>query len=74
MSNITTLTKVDSSMIYAIGYDEKNQILEAVFTRGGIWEYHNFPKEAYQSLIDSDSIGSHMRYAVLGCYDEVRVS
>lgn len=74
MSNITTLTKIESSMVYALGFDEKQQILEVVFTKGGIWEYHGFPKDEYDHLINSRSIGSYMRNCVIGFYDEMQIS
>ncbi len=33
---IKILTKVDSSMVYAVGYDPKEELLEVVYTKGDI--------------------------------------
>jgi len=38
---IKKLTKVNSSMVYAVGYDHESKTLEVVFKRGGIWEYED---------------------------------
>ena len=62
------LIKVDSSMIYAIGYDEQAQVLEVVFTRTGVYRYHNVPKEVYDELMESDSKGSYMRDMIIDTY------
>ncbi len=62
------LTKVNSSMVYAIGYDKKSQILEVVYLSGKIWRYEEIPKEIYKELIESKSIGSYMRSCIIDCY------
>ncbi len=66
------LIKVDSSMIYALGYDEQ-QVLEVVFKRTGVYRYHNIPKEVYQQLFDADSKGSYMRDLIIDMYPTERV-
>ena len=70
---IMELIKVDSSMIYAFGYDEQQQILEVVFKRTGVYRYHNVPKEVYQQLLDADSKGSYMRDLIIDMYPTERV-
>jgi KTSC domain len=62
------LIKVDSSMIYAVGYDEEAQILEVVFKRTGVYRYHNVPKDVYEGLLESDSKGSYMRNMIIDMY------
>ena len=62
------LIKVDSSMIYAVGYDEEAQILEVVFKRTGVYRYHNVPKDVYEGLLASDSKGSYMRNMIIDMY------
>jgi len=62
------LVKVDSSMIYAVGYDEETQTLEVVFKRTGVYRYHNVPKDAYEQLMESDSKGSYMRDMIIDMY------
>jgi len=38
------LKKVNSSMVYAIGYDSKSKTLEVVFGSGKAWAYEEVPK------------------------------
>lgn len=70
---ITTLKKVESSMVYAVAYDAGEKILEVVFRRGGIWKYHDVPKSEYLKMMKSDSIGSYVRYCIIGTYREEEV-
>ena len=70
---VMELIKVDSSMIYAFGYDEQQQVLEVVFKRTGVYRYLNVPKEVYQQLLDADSKGSYMRDLIIDMYPTERV-
>jgi hypothetical protein len=70
---VMELIKVDSSMIYAMGYDEQQQVLEVIFKRTGVYRYHNVPKEVYQQLLDADSKGSYMRDLIIDMYPTERV-
>jgi len=65
-----TLKKVDSSMVYAVGYDKDTRDLEVVFKSGKIWIYEDVSKDIYKELMESDSIGSFMRNEIIGCYSE----
>ena len=67
------LIKVDSSMIYAFGYDEQQQVLEVVFKRNGVYRYRNVPKEVYEQLLNSSSKGSYMRDLIIDMYPTERV-
>ena len=62
------LKKVNSSMIYAIGYDPGSKTLEVVFRSGKAWVYEEVPKKVYQELLQSKSIGSYMRENIVDCY------
>jgi hypothetical protein len=67
------LKKVDSSMVYAVGYDTATKTLEAVFRRGGIWLYHDVPKAEYQRMMKSDSIGSYLRSCIIGAFRQTEI-
>ena len=71
---IKTLTKVNSSMIYAVGYDPEEELLEVVFAKGKIWEYEGVPKEEFENLMRSKSIDSYMRSNIIGCYSYFLIS
>jgi len=62
------LIQVESSMIYAVGYDEETQILEVVFNSGGIYRYFDVPKEVYEGLLAAESKGRYMRANVIDLY------
>ena len=62
------LKKVNSSMVYAIGYDSKSKTLEIVFQSGKTWIYEEVPKKVYKELVNASSIGSYMRSNIIGFY------
>ena len=62
------LKRVNSSMVYAIGYDPKSKTLEVVFRSGKAWVYEEVPKKVYQELLKSESIGSYMHENIIDCY------
>ena len=70
---IKRLTKVDSSMVYAVGYDREAEELEVVFTRGGIWKYEKVPEKEYRRMMRSGSIGSYMRSCIIDMYPSVEL-
>lgn len=59
---------VKSSNINAIGYDEKERILEIEFSNGGVYKYHEVPKEVYDKLLQSPSIGKAVWAEIRGRY------
>ena len=64
------LVTVDSSMLYAVGYDPDTQELVAVFNSGRTWWYEGVPAEVYQQLMSSDSIGGYMRDFIIDMYPD----
>lgn len=48
---------VNSSNISEVGYDSKTKVLEIKFHRGGIFQYHPITEEAYNTFINSKSLG-----------------
>lgn len=56
-----TYTKVDSSMIDLVSYDDKAQVLEVRFiSSGGTYRYLDVPKEEYTGLMQASSKGRYM--------------
>ena len=54
---------VKSSNLKSVGYDEKKEILEIEFHKGGIYQYFNVPKHIYETLMDASSLGKyHYRF------------
>ncbi len=62
-------TKVDSSMLDLVGYDETTRILEVRFLKNGSrYRYLNVPKETYERLLSASSKGRYMREFVFDRY------
>ncbi len=62
------LIEIESSMIQAVGYDEKLKELEVVFNSGNVYRYTQVPKKEYQSLLKADSKGQYMRANIIDVY------
>ena len=71
--NVNQLTRLDSSMLYAAGYDPKTETLEVVFNSGGIYRYSAVPPEVYEELLHTDSKGRYMWMNVLNLYPYERL-
>lgn len=61
-------------MVYAIGYDPNEKLLEVVFAKGKIWAYEDVPKKVYKELMSSKSIGSYMKNYIFDCYNDYPIS
>ena len=61
------LTRVESSMIYAAGYDDTCNQLEIVYFNG-IYRYYDVPREIFDGLLDAGSKGQYMHAYVLNQY------
>jgi len=67
------IKKVESSMVWAVDYDPKTQVLEVAFKRTGVFRYEGVPPTVYHAMMRSDSIGSYLRSCVIGMYPERRM-
>ena len=67
------LYKVDSSMVYALGYNQATQELDVVFWSGKIYRYIDVPLEVFEQCLASDSVGQYLRGCVIGCYAEQKL-
>lgn len=62
------LVTVDSSMIYAAGYDAPAQELEIVFNSGRIFRYTGVSREVFEGLLAAESKGQYMLSDVIDVY------
>ena len=44
------IKKVDSSMVWAVDYDAKAQVLEIAYRRTGVYRYSGVPPEEYKPV------------------------
>ncbi len=70
---VTHLTTVSSTMLYAVGYDAATQTLDVIFNTGGIYRYLHVPPNIYRDLLASESVGQYMWRNVLRLYPFVRL-
>lgn len=70
---VTQLVTVQSSMLYAIGYDPTSRTLEVVFNSGGIYRYLDVPPAIYEGLFAADSKGRYMWEHVFNLYPYQRL-
>ena len=68
------LTTVELSMIHAVGYDLKTRVLEVVFNGGQTYVYEGVPAKVYKDLMEAESKGQDMRYAIIDCHRYGRLS
>jgi len=60
---------VQSSIIYSVGYDTKNETLEVVLRRGDTRVYQQVPLSVYTALIESASVGKFFLSNIRGRFD-----
>ncbi len=70
---ITQLTRFESSMLYAAGYDPVTQTLELVFTSGGIYRYSEVPPAIYAGLLAAESKGRYTWMNIINFYPYERL-
>lgn len=62
-----------SSMIAKVAYNEEDKILTITFGKGGSYEYKDFPRDIYNDLIASESIGKYFLSNIKDKYSTERV-
>jgi len=68
---IPQFKKVESSNIYAIGYDGKD--LYVRFMRSGMYKYNDVPKDVVTDLMDADSKGKFFNMNIKGSFEFEKV-
>ena len=67
------LKAVDSSMLVAVGYEEKTRELRVIFKNGDTYRYLNVPTSTYAELLKAESKGSYMKTHVIDVYPARRI-
>jgi hypothetical protein len=67
------MPRVKSSVIAAIDYNPKTQVLEIDFHAGRTYDYLNVPPEIHQSLLTADSIGKYFNEVIRPNYRAILV-
>ncbi len=72
-SDVMELTRLDSSMLYAIGYNLASETLEIIFNNGGIYRYFHVPATIYKDLLNSEFPGRFLWTKIINLYPYERV-
>lgn len=72
-SDVMELTRLDSSMLYAIGYNLASETLEIIFNNGGIYRYFHVPATIYKELLNSEFPGRFLWTKIINLYPYERV-
>ena len=68
---MNSITRVASSVIAEVRYDDDRDLLEVLFHNGRVYRYLDVPPDEYEALIHADSVGRYFnqeirtRYKVL---------
>ncbi len=62
---------VNSSAIFAVGYDPRTKILEIEFKSGQLYRYKEVPRAVYDDLKKADSIGAYVNANIRDKFDFV---
>lgn len=65
----TQRTSVESSYIYAIGYEATTKTLEVEFVNGEIWQYQVVPLDVFQKFEIASSKGNYYAQEIKGKYE-----
>lgn len=62
-------TPVSSSNIHSVGYDHATKTLAVEFKNGGgVYHYHDVPKDAHEAFVSAKSLGSHFHTNIKNAY------
>lgn len=65
--------RVDSSNLFAVGYDEASKTLEIEFHTRKVYRYYNVPKIVVRQLMDAESMGEFFNFYIKDAYRWRRV-
>jgi hypothetical protein len=65
-------TRVSSSAISSVGYDERKSVLEVEFQSGAVYDYLDVPPKVWKELQAADSKGRFVSRRIRGRYPSVR--
>lgn len=70
----TPMHPVQSSQVSYIGYEESTKELFVTFKDGHTYKYQEIPKQLYENLMKSDSIGRFLSMYIKGIYAVTKIN
>jgi KTSC domain len=65
---------VNSSVIRALGYDERDHVLEVEFRTGRVYQYFGVPPSLYSDLLNAASLGEFYNRQIRNEYRFVEIT
>jgi hypothetical protein len=65
-------TRVASTVIAEVRYDDEQELLEVLFHNGRVYRYLAVPPEEYDALISAESVGKYFNQEIRTRYDVLR--
>lgn len=69
----TPMHPVNSSQISYIGYDDATQCLYVTFKNNSTYKYDNVPRDIFEAMLKSDSVGKYLNLKVKGVYNSTKI-
>ena len=66
-------TRVASSCLASVGYDDETNCLEVEFTTGRVYRYYLVQREVYEELVGTSSAGRYFNTVIRDAYPGHRV-
>jgi hypothetical protein len=60
---------IESSVLAAVGYDQRRRILEVELVSGAVYQYLEVPAREFMALLAADSSGRHYNTKIKPNYD-----
>ena len=74
MTEIPTMTPVESSNVESVGHNAATNELHVIFKSGGHYVYRSVPPAVHVELLKADSIGRFIGQHIKGKFDHWRLS
>ena len=71
-SAMNSVTRVASSVIAEVRYDEEGALLEVLFHNGRVYRYLDVPPDEYESLIHAESVGRYFNQEIRTRYEVLK--
>lgn len=68
------MTPVESSLIFAVGFDVDKKELTVEFKKGGVYRYKPVPHAVYTAMLEAISVGKFFLRNIKNQYEYVKVS
>lgn len=66
-------TRVASSVVASVGYDDEASALEVEFVGGRLYRYYLVPRQVYEQMVTAESTGRFFNACIRSNYPSLRI-